>query len=289
MRQHITGDIVANAVRMKRTLHGGSFLIVEGSTDSLLFRTFVDEEACRIEISWGKQSATDAAQVLNAAGFAGFLAIVDADFDRLQQRAAIPNVIYTDHHDLNCMVLNSAALERVLLEFGNSDRVEAFAKTHGPLVGFTLAKRASLLSHLLFVSLDHNLQLSFEGLNYSRFVHPQTLMIDLDSACEHLANKNHKHALNWPAIKSAVKTLQTSGFDPWEVTCGHHIIEVLSIGFRHAFAAHAAAMVSHEVLSRVLRVAYTAADFSKSALFVLIRKWEIANKPFEILLREIAV
>lgn len=85
MRQSITPHIVANEVRLMRTHHKGALVIAEGPSDKNAFRSLLDPEACRIVIAYGKHNATGAIQVLEHDGFSGVLAVVDADFTRLER------------------------------------------------------------------------------------------------------------------------------------------------------------------------------------------------------------
>lgn len=80
MQEFINGDVIANAIRMKRTHFDGSFLIVEGRSDKLVYERLVDIELCHIEIALGRDPAIHAIRILNADHIDGVLAIVDSDF-----------------------------------------------------------------------------------------------------------------------------------------------------------------------------------------------------------------
>jgi hypothetical protein len=61
-----------------------SFLIVEGYTDSNLFKRFINKDKCQISVADSKSNALQVLSILDGAGFRGTLAIVDADFDLLE-------------------------------------------------------------------------------------------------------------------------------------------------------------------------------------------------------------
>jgi hypothetical protein len=284
MKEYITADSVANAVRMKRSLHAGTFLIVEGGDDKMFFDRFVDHESCRIEIGFGKHNVVGAIRTLNASGFAGFLGVADADFRRVTMDGVDEaNLVFTDEHDLECMLLRSTALERLLAEFGVANRVEAFAKQHGPVIGNTVALAATPLGCLLLVSLRHDHGLIFDELSVQKFVRPSSLQIDLDALLAEVRNKSQKHSLDWKSIQEEVIVLAGSCPDPWQVACGHHMIEILSVALRRTFASHTAAEVAPKILAKCLRLAYHLADFVLTRLYRAIRSWEDANRPFQIL------
>jgi hypothetical protein len=288
MKEFITGNYVANAVRMKRSLHQGAFLIVEGGADATLFNNFIDHEDCRIEIGFGKHNVISAVVILNKDDRAGVLGIADSDFRNILPDSVVEaNLLFTDDHDLDCMVLRSRSLDRLIAEFGVESRVEAFSKNYGPLVGYTIARSASALGYLLLISLVNDHGLVFDGLPFSRFIDPVTLHTDLDAMLVEVKNKSQKHNLDWLAIKQEVLSMLEIGHDPWQVCCGHHVIEILSVAFRYTFASYKRGELTPLVLGKCLRLAYDVEEFVTTELFRSIRKWENDSTGFMILRKEV--
>ncbi|WP_210168074.1 hypothetical protein, partial [Rhizobium ecuadorense] len=63
---------------------------------------FVDEAACIQVNAWGKENAVTAMEILKERSPAGLLAVVDADFDRIQGKLANDaRVIYSESHDFD--------------------------------------------------------------------------------------------------------------------------------------------------------------------------------------------
>jgi hypothetical protein len=181
------------------------------------------------------------------------------------------------------MMLRSGALDRLLNEFGATDRVESFAKQHGPLIGYTIARNGSLLGCLLLVSLQNDHGLSFEDLAFSHFVSPSSLQFDRAAMLSEVKNKSQKHALDWVTIEQDTLALDRQAHDPWQMCCGLHLLEVLAIGFRRTFASHNKGEATVNILARSLRLAYSIVEFAATALYHAIRRWEVANPPFRIL------
>ena len=116
MKESLTAHSIANQIRMTRSVHSGSsLLIVEGKTaDPRLYGRFVDPEHCQIVSAPGKELALAALKILEDDDFAGVAAIVDADLWRLQGGApSSPNLFITDGHDLEAMILKSPALSLI--------------------------------------------------------------------------------------------------------------------------------------------------------------------------------
>src|SRR5512136_2448157 len=99
MREYITAARTANKIRMQRSQHDGSFLIVEGDTDARVFNNLVDRDKCQVENACNKEMAVGALNILEKDNFAGVLAIADADFSRLEGTVpSSPNLLLTDTH-----------------------------------------------------------------------------------------------------------------------------------------------------------------------------------------------
>ena len=84
----IPGHRLANKIRMLRSQQTSACLILEGTTDKKFYQNYgVDSQNCHIEIAGNKENAVQAIAVLDKDNFTGVLAIVDADFDRLEGSA----------------------------------------------------------------------------------------------------------------------------------------------------------------------------------------------------------
>jgi hypothetical protein len=284
MQQHITDHAIANAVRMKRSLFVGVFLIVEGVGDKRIYGLVIDHEACKIEVAYGRDNVLGAISILNSGSFSGVLGIVDADADRLA--AEIPlqeNVFWTDLHDLECMILNSRAFDRVLDEFGTEERIAKFTEKRSPLVARELAVSAVPVGCLRLLSIRDGLALKFEGITFSRFVKTPEIQIDVSKLVREVTNNSQKHHLNQQEIAGAVVHAMQQNHDPWQISCGHDIVELLSLALRKTFCAESSGEVAPERLERSLRLAYSAADLRNTRLFRAVRQWEENHPDYPVL------
>src|SRR5229473_6176198 len=120
MRSAPTPPQLANEVRLKRSQHKGSFLIIEGPDDSRFYRRFINDKECHPLVAFEKQSVIAAIRLLDADGFNGALGLVDTDFDLLDGvTIPTPNLIRGECHDLEAMLVSSPALEAVLHELAS--------------------------------------------------------------------------------------------------------------------------------------------------------------------------
>jgi len=157
-------DIIENEVIMHRQTHRGSFLLLEGEDDHRFWDRRVSQ-GCELVIGDGKQNVEGAVRRLDTRRFSGALGIVDADFDRLQDRALpSPNLLATDAHDLECVLLRSPALDGVLAEYGDRAKIRRFEATQGGTVRDALLARGLIFGRLRWLALRRGWNLPFDEL-----------------------------------------------------------------------------------------------------------------------------
>ncbi|HEX8435842.1 DUF4435 domain-containing protein, partial [Archangium sp.] len=124
---------IANSVGMKRLQYPTkTFVLVEGKDDKKFFERYTDSASCHIIVAHGKPKVIEAVLELDKNGIRGVLGIVDADFTVLdQQESPTPNILETDLHDVECMMLASPALAHVLRELGDEKQMDAFKARAG--------------------------------------------------------------------------------------------------------------------------------------------------------------
>ena len=283
MREFLTVDRVANDIRLRRSTYTGTFLLVEGSSDKTFYKRFVDELACELVPTSGKpsskQRAIDILEILEKSNFQGVLAIVDADFDRLQNSLyTSPNLFYTDTHDLETMLIQSPALDKVITEFGSEEKIAQFQ----PDVRLTLIEIGMSIGYLLWISLSDELNLTFDNITFSKFVDEQNLKIDELKLIREVKNKSQNFSLKDEDLQQRIINKKSNNHDPWQVCCGHDLVEILSLGLRKAFGTYNVADVKPENLERNLRLAYEETYFCQTQLYFNIRTWESKNQSFNV-------
>jgi hypothetical protein len=275
-------NYIATEIRMLRTdkQYSGSFLIVEGDTDARVWENLVDSTKCRVENASNKHNAVKVLNILEKDNFAGVLAVVDADFDILEETVLLSqNLLLTDTHDLETMLLKSPALEKVLREHGSREKIERFA----PDIRQTLLESAKIIGYLRWASLKFNYCLKFEGLKFKKFVDDQTLILDESKLIKIVKDNSENPGLDEKEIRANMDSLKTDTQDMWHVCCGHDMISILSLGLCKALGSFSSQKADPKVLESYLRVAYESAHFRETKLYRSIQRWEQTNKPFEVL------
>ncbi|MHC5927074.1 DUF4435 domain-containing protein [Nostoc sp.] len=257
---------------------------MEGSSDKTFYQRFVDQLVCELVETSGKpsskQRAIDILKILEQSNFQGVLAIVDADFDRLETLLyTSPNLLRTDSHDLETILINSPAFNKVVAEFGSEEKIAQF----NPDIRLVLLENGISVGYLLWVSKCEGLNLTFDGIKFSKFIDEQTLQIDELKLIQEVKNKSQAYSLRDEDLQKQLKSQKSNNYDPWQMCCGHDLVEILSIGLRKVLGSNKATDVEPNSLERSLRLAYEEIYFRQTQLYLDIRTWEINNQPFRVL------
>ncbi len=297
MKAQLLPERIANDIRMARFARhqGKSFLLVEGETDDSFYQRYVDKENCVIEVTHNKTNLLSVLDILEKANVSGILAIVDADFDILEGRQpASPNLLFTDTHDLETMMLKSPAFEKVLREFGSKQKISKLTQDRGKDIREILLECAMPIGYLLWVSQREDLALLFDELDFSKFIDRDELLIDklklIGAVKGHTFTASHinltrRHMLSSHDTALSLEQIYDHTHDPWHVCSGHDLVALFSIGLCKAIGNYNAQLVKPDMLERILRLAFEFSHFCKTQLYQAILHWEEYNQPYLVLLQ----
>ena len=258
-------------------------MLVEGGTDKTFYERFIDRVACQVVTTSGKPSSKQRAiqilGILDKENFQGILAIVDADFDRLEGFSRIPNLILTDTHDLETMLIQSPAFDKVIAEIGSEVKIAQFSQD----VRSLLLAAGKPIGYLLWISLLQSRNLTFSEIRFNKFIDEQNLKIDEIKLIQEVKNKSKNHSLKSEILQQDIRNQKKIDHDPWQICCGHHLVEILSLGLRMAIGSKKSSEVEPSILELNLRLAYEEAYFYKTQIYLSIRQWESSNRAFKVL------
>ncbi|NCS06466.1 MAG: DUF4435 domain-containing protein [Microcystis aeruginosa Ma_QC_C_20070823_S13] len=280
MKDQITPDRIANSIRLLRGDHEGVFLIVEGHSDKLIYERLVNKQEVRVTIASGKNNAIKALSILEKEdNFRRVVAVIDADFSRIEQQIPDSNNLFlTDEHDLEMMLIKSAAFDKLLKERGSEEKIKAFTED----IRETLLKLGQEIGKLRWLSLRNKLDLKFEGLNFSKFIDKEKLSINIDELIISIKNHSQKLSLYEQQIKQDLSVISDENHDPWQLCCGHDFIGILAIALCKVLGTWNANDVKTEVLERELRLAYELSYFYQTQIYQLMVNWQSNHHPDQI-------
>jgi len=211
---------------------------------------------------------------LRAIGESGYVGILDADCARLEGRDhSAADVIVTEHHDLECDLLQLPALEKLLgvVEDG------LVATLSGPKsFRDAVVERALPFGLLRWHFFRRGTEYQHGRLSPHHFIDKHTWVLD-----EELLLREASEVLvqSVADLKREVITLRKRASSPWNICNGHDLLCVLAIAFRGPLAA-AKQFPQSTALSTSLRLAVDARDLDSLSVWRALRAWETANQPW---------
>ena len=271
-----TGQSIANEVLLADAAHEGPVLLVEGDSDEKLFKRFLTNPDTLVIPAWGKENVLDAIEILESCqAEKPFLGIVDADFGHVDRSLPVSkNVVVTDDHDVEMMIIRTKAFGAVLRELSSSTKVQHFATGTGHGVRHELMQRALILGHFRHLSLTDDLRLRFEGLRFERFIDRNTLDVDVKTlvvnvlalTCDPVHKTKSLHSQLLEKVRAAEE-------DPYQICCGHDFLAILGIALRRALGSKSREAACPEGLAGCLRLAYDSEDFRSTDLYASAESW----------------
>ncbi len=285
MREHIDGHYIAAEVRLFRQKHKGTIVLLEGEGDAKVFDEFINTEYSQSQVSYGKQNAICALQLLEDEGFPGILAIVDADLDRvLGVTYDCDNLFYCDTHDLDLMLFRSDALRKYLSHCADAALLE---KNFGGIDKFRSAILTAILP-LAYCRLTNErmkLEMDFKRLRLDQHVDENTLELNGDSAFEEILVGSRAKCELSDLKKMNVHSIGICG-DPWQLAHGHDVCELVGIALRRLVGGRKIPQTWGSEVEKGLRLAFDESAFKKTDIYSKLIVWEGSDARYQLFRRD---
>ncbi|WP_312698508.1 DUF4435 domain-containing protein [Sphingobacterium mizutaii] len=288
MKEFISPDRIANAISMKGDSFN-SFLVLEGESDYLLFKKFIDEEICKIEIGFGYEAVLEVVKLLNERSFNKVLGIIDKDFRELDnENIETLNILCTDFHDLEVSIINSDAFANVLTYHIQEKKL---IEKYGDYNNFRnhLFKTLAPLSFLKWLNKKENLGIIFKSknidgkpLDFVKFICVTNLTylgneLLIKSVLDY-CNGKVKILIKEQELLVALEEVFNQDVDMYQLTNGHDLILLMAISLRKHVSNLNSKAITSEQIQRELFLAYEARFFRNSTLYSQIKEWELSSK-----------
>ncbi len=277
MRGSWSPYVVAAEVKMRRTQHKGAFLVVEGRSDWVFWKTR-RHKSCQLVNAEGKHNVVKGIQRLDEEDISGALGVVDSNHDYLAGTDPIStNLVATDAHDMECLLCRSSALDKVLAEHGDPDKITRFEKNHGTDVRTGLLERALVFGQLRWAAQVDEPKIGLAEIRIPRFVDETTWSVDAAGLIRTVAQESSNDA-----VVLEERMAQLPSADPWYVANGHDMVEILRLGLRKVLG-RISSTIGQDRIAELLRAGTTPSDLQSTGLWRDMRAWEGENVPYLVL------
>lgn len=280
VQKAIDGETIASQIRLARQSSSRSFLLVEGISDKRFFKRFTDESECFITVCFGKENALAAIKTLAADDTQGVLGVLDRDFSEIFGYPEHSGyAMFTDHNDLEIMILTTDALDIVLTQYADDNALQKFETEKGKTFREVMFDISAFLGALRIYSIQRGLNMKFEGMKY-RFLDRNSVDLDRFKTVQHVTGRTDpKPRIPHKEIMDSVETELKNTAQSRDICCGHDCVRIFGRALNRQIGKVNIFDSDDGVgqLETILRVAYSWENFQKTKLYENIRDWEIKS------------
>lgn len=273
-------DEIANLIRMTRSQYSGTIIIVEGGPDLSIYGRLVNRDYCISTPAKNKDNVIQALRILETDDVKGILGIIDSDFSKVDGQCLDNlNLLTTDTHDLESMIFSSNALDKIVAEYGDHDRITNYSE-----IREILLKNALPVGLVRWLSLPHkkNLCIDFKEIEFSKFIDRATFSVIIETMLQQLNRSQNLRHFDEKALHKDINILISKKFDMWQICCGHDLVQILAFGLSELIGNEKGHGITIKSLDGILRVAYEEAHFRTTHLYRKMISWEVRNTPYKI-------
>ncbi|MFA6952442.1 MAG: DUF4435 domain-containing protein [Candidatus Methanomethylophilaceae archaeon] len=273
MYDNVTASDVANEISMMRSAFKGTYIVVEGVTDSRLYGKFTEKDDVKIIIAHSKDNVRrSVVECRNNRRDMKTIGIIDPDLDRLRGKEHLPPIFATDKRDLESMIMCTRALDDILAEYADPEQLEEFEKAQGP-VRDAVAKAAAPLGMLMYISQTEGLGLYFKDLEYRTFISKRSLGNDYNRMINEVLALSRSPRIGRKELYAKLCHAMEELEDPWLAVRGHDAVAILAIGLDEIFGSYNSRGIKDGQLGGSLRLAFSYDDFADTELYRDTSDW----------------
>ncbi|MGW0835889.1 DUF4435 domain-containing protein [Streptomyces prunicolor] len=268
MREFISGGNIANEVAMLRMSMHGPIVLIEGTTDSRLYRRFfLPQPHVRSVFCDGKPNLLEAMTEIRRRRIDGVVAICDADYDRVLSIPRGGDVYFADLHDAETMMCYSNAFHRVFEELVSRDAVSEEVQN----VRDTLIDIACAIGEIRLWSIQNHASLKFANVDAGDHLRDD-LSFDLGQYVAEVLEDSSNGTSSAGELISVAEGRNFKNFGA-EIASGHDFCALLAAEIRKRSPDPSAAPAA-SMIEAMLRLSFDAECFAQTDLARDLDKWQ---------------
>ena len=291
-------DVVKNTIYFSRKKNRKKvFILVEGTGDVGFYKNIIDKTNVQV-IPMGyekkkgisaKDNVVSAIEMLNRERTQGVVAIVDTDYDEIVGiKRELDNLIYTDDHDMETMILKTDAYEKFENEFGNEEKVSTYESEFGSVLD-NILECGSMIGKTRLLSIRENLKLDFKAVDLENYFN-DSLEFDWQNYFKQVLYVSQKITQK-EELRQIVQN-DNRDYDIWQLCRGHDLTELMVVFFsdisKYKLGNSKAKFLKSESVEQFLRAAYyVPVYFKKTKMFQKLLEWQSVNKDWNLLKSEL--
>jgi len=206
--------------------------------------------------------------------------IVDSDLDAVMGKHHDPPIFATDLRDMEMMAIVSPALDSVLIEYGQKDRLERFERDNGRFLD-SVIDACYGIGVLMALSVDRRWGLSFRDLDMERFVDPRSLRMSTKGLVREVFYNSGPNRLDQKDVLALLEARLDAVKDRKPYVRGHDAVKAILLALKSSVGSPSAQRIGPAAIESALRLSYRPDFFEATRLRSDSAEWA-AGSGFEI-------
>jgi len=256
-----TPGIIVAEIKMMASTFKGSHFLVEGDSDSKFWKPRLCPYFVSIVNCEGKENLLGASAIVKKTENLSVAGIYDSDFEKIFGITHHPEILTpTDHNDLELTLIASGALDTLLHEFGDADKIAEFEATNETKIAQHLELTSRHFGELRYLNETLGHKVDFDRLSPYRFVSSETWIIDRAGLISEYAKLSN---LSPQDVDRLIQT-HCPKTPAWQLSQGHDAVRILAQGLRRRIGRR---QISEPDVARVLRIAFSTDFLQQSCMY----------------------
>lgn len=268
--------IIISEIKMIHASNHCYFWLVEGPSDSKFF-SLRKYDNVELIISGGKRNIVKAMEKLKEDPLYGkTIGIVDHDIDWLLNIKHDENIVTTDPRDIEGILLRSNALDKLLVEYGDIEKVKTFEENKGITIRQFVHDVSTFFGKIRAVN-DLNDNVCLKKLKPQIFIDESNWSYNYKKIITYCVDNLHVCSSEIDLIQK-INTLPNAA--PWHYVRGHDALNILTGGFVKVFGV---SKVDENKIQTALRMGLERDEYEKTSLFKNLSSWRLKNMNCDVI------
>lgn len=274
MKELIDESIVLSEARMVIEDAGCIYILVEGESDRLFYRSFWEKPKTVVFRKLGGwENVFKTIIKANEEDCEKIIGIIDKDYHVVLEDDTLytPNLLLTDFNDIEMILFLSSAYEKFLNIWASENKLSEIGDPRECVLNSAFPVGA-----LRLLSKCKDCNLDFDELDFKSFVCKDTLVVNDNKLVGKVYQRTCSKGIKIPHKKNYIQDELlhiVDRFTPIELCNGHDVFEIICIAMTKVFATHNANKFSSEDVFKILMTGYSQEEFFQTELFRSYKEW----------------
>lgn len=217
--------IILSEITLLRNTSNSPLVLVEGESDIKFLKPRLPRSLSGLVICEGKKNLLGALSLANSRSLPSVYGVCDDDIDSLTDPPhCMANLVVTSTRDIEGFLVQSSALERVLIEYASVSAIVEL-DDRGVKPREILVSACLPLGRLRLVDRIHSLGIDFTQLRIARYLDSKCIFDEARMLAD--ATKHVNQPTDLQALYDSAPNV-----DPWKLCRGHDLVHALHVALK---------------------------------------------------------